>query len=413
MSRWFPDDEHPEAVSPFTPGFGSTPPHMAGREDLLREVCGLLAGNPASDGGTNLLVGPRGYGKTVLLNEIADAATTERGWVVLEVSGSDGDLVAETHKAVLRARSALAEVAIGQGATRQISGVRLGTVGLSVGVDFRDAPDPPRPLGRYGDDLRYDLSDLVSGVGRAGSRVLLSVDEMHSVPLTQARKLGSYIQHIAKREKGELCFVGAALPAVKDTLLTDKGSTFLHRMAVHDVDLLTDSEVLSGLVEPLAGLGMSVDDEAAEACVAGVSGLPYMLQLVGDRAWRKVHADSQRVDAATAAAAVADASRTLAGHLFAPTWAALSDADKRFADALRAMGGSGRSRQAAALAGIADGSVSAYRRRAIQAGVMRPTGRGFVEFAHPMMQQWLEDSRRSGAASVPPAPLPGLVQRRS
>lgn len=401
--RWFPDHERPEDVSPFTPGFGSTPPHMAGRADLLRRVCGLLAGNPASDGGTNLLTGPRGYGKTVLLNEIADAASMERGWVVLEVSGADGDLVAETHKAVLRARSVLSDTSVEQGAGSNISGVRLGAVGLSVGVEFQDADGRSRPSARYGDDLRYDLTDLVNMVGGAGSRVLLSVDEMHSVPLRQARKLGSYIQHIAKRERGALCFVGAALPTVKDTLLTDTASTFLHRMVVHDVDLLMDAEVLNGLVEPFAERGMLIDDEAARVCVAGVSGFPYMLQLVGDRAWRIARTGCGRVDAATAAAAVADAGMTLAGHLFSPTWAALSDADKRFAEALRSMGGYGRTREAAALAGIAAGSASAYRRRAVQAGVVRPAGRGFVEFAHPMMQQWLEDERQNGEASARPS----------
>ena len=101
--RYFPD----EAVlqtSPFSPGFGATPTYPVGRTELIRSVCALLAGDPASEGGANMLLGPRGMGKTVMLNEIEDAAQSELGWIVLSLSGTDGDPIAETHKAVLQAR---------------------------------------------------------------------------------------------------------------------------------------------------------------------------------------------------------------------------------------------------------------------------------------------------------------------
>ena len=84
--RYFPDDAVPQ-TSPFSPGFGATPPYPVGRAELIRNVYALLVGDPTSEGGANMLLGPRGMGKTVMLNEIEDAAQAEGGW-------NDGDAVA-------------------------------------------------------------------------------------------------------------------------------------------------------------------------------------------------------------------------------------------------------------------------------------------------------------------------------
>ena len=194
---------------PFTPGFGSTPPCLVGRDELIRTVCALLAGDPTSEGGTNVLLAPRGLGKTVVLNEIEDAARAERGWLVVAVSGTDGDPIAETHKEVCRVMDAWTQ-AHGEPARRQLSSVRVGAAGISADFSLDHKPEPRRTA--YGDDLRRDLSELTSAAASSGSRVLLTMDEMHAIPLAKARQLGSYVQHIAKRERRALVFLGAALP---------------------------------------------------------------------------------------------------------------------------------------------------------------------------------------------------------
>jgi hypothetical protein len=63
--------------NPFTPTFGSPPPLLAGREELLAEA---LDDGPGSAGRATLYTGARGAGKTVLLNEVEDTAR-ERGWL--------------------------------------------------------------------------------------------------------------------------------------------------------------------------------------------------------------------------------------------------------------------------------------------------------------------------------------------
>lgn len=405
--RYFPDETDLPAALPFTPGFGSTPPCLVGRDELIREVCTLLAGDPAGEGGANVLLAPRGMGKTVLLNEIEDAARAERGWLVLAVSGTDGDPIAETHKAVVQAQDTMAPVH-GEPAGRQVSGMSMGAGGLSAGVSFREKPDLRRTS--YGDDLRRDLGDLAGAAARIGARVLLTMDEMHAIPLAKARQLGSYIQHIAKRERQALVFLGAALPYVTETLLADRKSTFLQRLAMHRVDPLSEPETRRGLREPIQMHGGLIGEDALDTASSAVAGHPYMLQLVGDRMWRAAGGPGRPITAEHAKKAVAEADESLEDHLFAPTWRGLSDTDKRFLAAMAALAESEESPRVAAVceeAAIGKTSASAYRRRLLLSGMVSPGGRGRLKMAHPAIGPWVRRSIAAGSLHVPQAPTPG------
>lgn len=406
--RYFPDEGDVPDSQPFTPGFGSTPPCLVGRDELIRDVCTLLAGDPASEGGANVLLAPRGLGKTVVLNEIEDAAQEERGWLVLSVSGTDGDPIAETHKAVLRVHDSWVQTH-GEPAKRQVSGMSVGAAGLSAGVSFDEEADLRRT--GYGDDLRRDLGELAGAAAQMGVRVLLTMDEMHAIPLAKARQLGSYIQHIAKRERQALVFVGAALPYITETLLADRKSTFLQRLAVHRVDNLSEPETRRGLREPIEMHGGLIGEDALDIATSAVAGHPYMLQLVGDRMWRAAGGANNPIAINHAKGAVAEARESLEDHLFAPTWESLSDTDKRFLAALAVLAKEDDSPRVAAIceeAGIGKSSASAYRRRLLLSGMASPGSRGRLKLAHPAIGPWLRRSIATGSARVPEAPLPGF-----
>ena len=61
--------------NPFAPGAGSKPPELAGRESILQDaqtaIQRALIGKPSR---SQMLLGLRGVGKTVLLNKIEDMA---------------------------------------------------------------------------------------------------------------------------------------------------------------------------------------------------------------------------------------------------------------------------------------------------------------------------------------------------
>ena len=82
-------DPAPEA-SPFTPGFGVAPEFLAGRDALLDSAVVGLRQRIGTHDTFPMLIGPRGYGKTVLLDRIGRDAR-DAGWTVLSATGAEGD----------------------------------------------------------------------------------------------------------------------------------------------------------------------------------------------------------------------------------------------------------------------------------------------------------------------------------
>ena len=74
-------------ANPYRPGFNQAPAELAGREDILAAANEALD-VAALDGRTPrplILIGTRGVGKTVILNEIATIAATRLSWLTVGV----------------------------------------------------------------------------------------------------------------------------------------------------------------------------------------------------------------------------------------------------------------------------------------------------------------------------------------
>lgn len=80
--------------NPFSPGAGSPPPELAGRDGILEQAAVLLgrvlAGRPEK---SLLLTGLRGVGKTVLLNEIERRAG-DAGYRAILIEAHEGKSLA-------------------------------------------------------------------------------------------------------------------------------------------------------------------------------------------------------------------------------------------------------------------------------------------------------------------------------
>lgn len=65
--------------NPFRPGSGTQPPYRAGHEDAMSDLRMHLARilGPTKEGDGVILFGPRGNGKTTLLNELESLAQGE------------------------------------------------------------------------------------------------------------------------------------------------------------------------------------------------------------------------------------------------------------------------------------------------------------------------------------------------
>ena len=88
--------------NPFSPTFGHPPSHLVGRDKLLEHLGSGLQTGPQDPRWKSILLGVRGSGKTVIVNEIANQAAAS-GWIVLSLDASTPGLLTRIAKAVYTA----------------------------------------------------------------------------------------------------------------------------------------------------------------------------------------------------------------------------------------------------------------------------------------------------------------------
>lgn len=367
-------------LNPFTPGFGTSPLVLAGRDQILNEI-ELAFQFPGREAQVTLLLGPRGAGKTVLLNAIQDRAG-ERGWHWLQEDASRG-LPERLARQLQRLHERTAPPA-----NRRLRRVDVAGVG---GLEW-DNTSPPRSTDLR-DALGALLDALASGSGRAAG-VLVTIDEIHTVDGDELRQIGLAAQHHRRQDK-PVVIAMAGLPTQEMFgLLTDPTiASFLQRSywpSVAEIAQLDDDDVRQGLAETAALGNRTFTPPALDAAVAVVDGYPYLLQLVGYESFRR-SGDAPRIERSHVEQAVPAALTKYGRNVTELTATRLSPVDRRFLEAM-AVDPPGAGTALADLArrlGVDSNYVARYRNRLIGAGVIRPAGRGRLEFAIPGMHHYV------------------------
>ena len=207
------------AHNPFAPGAGTSPPELAGRDEILQAVSLAIArirlGRSAK---SVLMIGLRGVGKTVMLNRMRDDAEAAGSQTVL-IEAPEGRslpalLAPELRQALLRlSRNAQAkDLAIR--ALRALAGfvkaLRVKYQDIEVGLDV----DPEPGLADNG-DLEHDLQVLLEAAAvaakEADTALVLLVDELQYVKEEELAALITALHRVAQRRL-PVVLVGAGLP---------------------------------------------------------------------------------------------------------------------------------------------------------------------------------------------------------
>ena len=381
--------------NPFTPGFGSSPLVLAGRDDILDEFRVALE-EPGRESGSVLLIAGRGSGKTVLLNRLQTVAG-EYGWLWVQEDGRRGlveRIITELdhHSEQVQPRP-----------KRRVTRVDVSAVG-GVGWESLKGPESPRSLRATWEQT---LDRLAATVARDASPqgVLLTVDEIHHANVEEMNELGQVFQHLV-RDGRPVAFAGAGLPGpAMDRLLTsDAAPTFLLRSWQPQEDLahLPDSEVAAGLRGTAALGGRRFDDEALGLAVEAIGGFPYMLQFLGQESWRAA-GDAKVIRAADVRQALPIAQRRLGQNIAAVELRGLSGQDLQF---LRAMAQDPANQPSQfadirARMGVDKSYASRYRDRLIRKHVIRSAGYGLIEFNAPGLREFISDRQASPPSDHP------------
>ena len=268
----------------FTPGTGATPPALTGREReqgvLTHCLADLLGGTwPPHD---VVLTGPRGTGKTVLINWFERACRDHE---------SDVDVVKLT-PADIPTRDALIEVlapppGIAKLLPRKLEVAAVGSVEWAPptgGAEPARGVDRPMPQKAAGGTTRRGAHARPGGGQNAAQR-----------QSTGARR--RTVSAGARRHAG----VAGASRRHGRVLLEPLGRGRL------GIGLLSEAAARAALVEPLAVHGEGIDADALATVVENSQRYPYFIQLWGEALWKRLLATgAARLTAAHAAAAWPD-----------------------------------------------------------------------------------------------------------
>ena len=270
-----------ESRNPFRPGAGQMPPYLAGREAELALAdtrLRQLAGGTAPAQGL-LLYGPRGNGKTVLLEHIAARAR-------------DLGLRAEDlPPAALRERSVfVTELQELAGLTEaRLTGVQLGPIGATA---ERAA-------------VTGNVSRLFAGWVRAASTPLVVLlDEAHTVEPAVGRDFFNAVQNASSA--GLPFFLIAAGTPDAPRKIRHAGTFAERAFDLQPIGRLGAAAAAEALTRPAEEAGRPIQADALELLIGESANYPYFIQLLGSGAWEAASkAEAPSINRRVAEAAVA------------------------------------------------------------------------------------------------------------
>ena len=221
--------------NPYAPGAGAPPPALEGRAEIREDV--RVAIERLRRGRTSrgvLLIGLRGVGKTVLLEQLrndADDAGVHTVWVEAPEDRSLPGILAPKLRAVLlhlsRIESAreFAHRAL-RGLAGFVGALKIKYADIEVGLDFE-----PEPGLADNGDLELDLPDLLWLVGEAArganSALVVFIDELQYLAEDQLAALITALHRTAQR-KLPVLLAGAGLPQLRGRM--GKAKSYAERL---------------------------------------------------------------------------------------------------------------------------------------------------------------------------------------
>lgn len=339
------------------------------------------------------MVGLRGVGKTVLLERLrADAESAGVQTVAIEAPEErslPGLLAPELRLILLRlSRNAQAKAMALRG-LRALAGFAKGLRVKYHDIDVVLDVEPEAGLADNG-DLEHDLQALLEQVGctarKAGTAVMLFIDEMQYVPERQLAALIMALHRCAQRRLPVL-LVGAGLPQLRS--LSGKAKSYAERLfEFPQIGPLPEPAARVALVKPAASLGVSFEPAAIDLLLHETRGYPYFLQEWGKHSWETAARSPICTDDVREAGRVAAAA--LDKSFFLVRFDRLTPSEKRYLRAMAELGpGPHRSGDIAAQLKRRVTELGPIRNQLLAKGMIYSPSHGDTGFTVPLFDQFM------------------------
>ncbi|MDY6947372.1 MAG: ATP-binding protein [Pseudomonadota bacterium] len=381
--------------NPFSPGAGTPPPELAGR-DALRETVRVALervrrGLPTK---SVLLVGLRGVGKTVLLDRMREDAEASGLHTVRVEAPEQRSLPAllapELRIALLKLSRNEKAKDLAIRALRGLAGfakmLKIKYEDIEVGLDF----DPEPGLADNG-DLEHDLQALLEVVGtaaqKAGTALVLFIDELQYVQEEQLAALITALHRTAQRRL-PVVLVGAGLPQLRGQM--GHAKSYAERLfEFPEIGPLPADAARIAIAKPAKDQGVDVAPAALDSVVRHTHGYPYFLQEWGKHSWDKATESPITEKDVECASKIATAA--LDESFFRVRFDRLTPAEKRYLRAMAELGpGPHRSGDIAEKLDRKVTSLGPTRNQLIAKGMIWSPNHGDTAFTVPLFDQFMK-----------------------
>lgn len=379
--------------NPFAPGAGSHPPELAGRDDIISDaeiaLQRILVGRYAR---SQILLGLRGTGKTVLLNKIEQLAETHNHLTAFIEAPDDKPLADLLYPKIYQVLRKLSLIENAKDRTyKAMRALRAFASAFNISVgDVSISVDPETGTADSG-NLEFDLSDLFVRVGEAAQSAdkafTLLIDELQYLKGNELAALIVAIHRIGQKQL-PVMFFGAGLPQI--AALTGDAKSYAERLFnFPPVGPLNRQSVITAIRQPIDKEGESISDEALEMIITRTEGYPYFLQEWGYQAWD--FADASPISAKDVENASSSALRRLDAGFFRVRFDRLTPKEREYVIAMASLGkGPYRSSDVADVLNENVQALGPRRATIINKGMIYSPAHGDIDFTVPMFEEYLE-----------------------
>lgn len=380
--------------NPFSPGAGSPPPELSGRQGILDKArIALERLRKGKSEKSFFLVGLRGVGKTVLLNEISKIADKNDYYSIFIEAHENKNLVSLLTPYL---RQILFDLKRGSFSKKVNKGFRIFKSFLNAvkikyqGVELELDIDPERGFADSG-DIEADLPVLLESIGEAISdkqkAIVIIIDELQYLSEIELSALIMAIHRISQRTL-PVVLIGAGLPQLVG--LTGRSKSYAERLFdFPKIGPLGKTDAFHALQEPVKTLGVSFKHTALEEIVSKTEGYSYFLQEWGYQSWNL--SQSPQITLEVVKKATEQSLQRLDEGFFRVRFDRLTPSEKRYLRALAELGsGSQRSGDIADLLKVKPQSVAPIRNKLIKKGMIYSQSHGDTEFTVPLFDGFMK-----------------------
>lgn len=391
--------------NPYSPGAGTQPPELAGREAVLAEIQVVLERfRLGAFSRSSIFVGLRGVGKTVLLNRVRDFAI-QKGFLTIFIEAHEEKsmpvlLLPHLRKILIKLNSneQINEIARrGLRVLKSFASVFKARLSLNESIDVELGIEPESGTADSG-DLEHDFAELLIAVAEAAksrnTAICMMIDEIQYLKEAELSALIMALHQISQNGL-PLVLYAAGLPLILG--LAGRSKSYAERLfSFPKIGVLDNLAARQALERPAEAQGVEFTPDAIAEILERTGRYPYFLQQWGYEVWNT--AQISPITRNDVIIATDQAIRQLDESFFRVRFDRLTKREKDFLFAMVNVGGEmQRSGDIADQLEVKPSSIGPLRSSLIRKGMIFSPAHGDNAFTVPLFDEFLR--RQMGMAS--------------